>query len=390
LDDYRWLVSDDAKTYLEDAAEHNGSLVRVTLGLRKQLGAARTHLVIAQTELRRRASVKFGHASRMFFTRQLLEQATDEQIAGYKASRLAEGESVVDLCCGIGGDLLGLARRGPAAAVDKDPLALLLAEANCKANGLRVDPFCEADASDWDVRRSQAWHLDPDRRPGGSRTTRTESQDPDSAAIDQLLSANPNGVVKLAPAARAQENWTQRAEREWIGNRRECRQQLLWFDTLARYPGQHVATVFTSEGSPHAVYGSPSNPAEVASHLGRYVFEPHAAVLAARLAGQLSDRYKLPCVSPSIPYLTGDQEVHDPAMSCFEILEEVPLDMKYIRQAVRSRGIGNLEVKKRGVRVDPEDLRRQIHPRGEASGTLIVLPVRKQPVALLSRRVLSP
>ena len=45
-----------------------------------------------------------------FFTPVGWEQATDELIAAYKASRFPADGPVADLCCGIGGDLLVLAR----------------------------------------------------------------------------------------------------------------------------------------------------------------------------------------------------------------------------------------------------------------------------------------
>jgi hypothetical protein len=70
-----------------EAEDDPDSLLKTTVALRRDLGTARTHLVIAQIQLRRRAKAKFSQAERMFFTRQLLEQATDEQISTYKATR---------------------------------------------------------------------------------------------------------------------------------------------------------------------------------------------------------------------------------------------------------------------------------------------------------------
>jgi hypothetical protein len=173
-----------------------------------------------------------------------------------------------------------------------------------------------------------------------------------------------------------------------VASRRECRQQILWFDPLARFPDEHVATMVVGGSErPHSLHGRPGYPKEVAGQLGRYIYEPHAAVLAAHLTGVLAERHGLPSVSAGIPYLTSDQTMADPALACFEVQETLPLDLKQIRAAIRSRGVGNLEIKKRGVRVDPEDLRRQINPRGDESATLIVVPVKKRPRALLTHRV---
>ena len=386
------MVSPNAHPFLNIAADTSrDSLVKTTLSLRKELGPPRTHLVIALTELRKRAKVKFRQAERMFFTRQLLEQATDEQIASHKAARIPSGEGAVDLCCGIGGDLLAMANRGPVQGVDRDPVAALLAEANCRALNIENVTVELADVNGMGVEKFGAWHLDPDRRVEGKRSIRVENHDPGIDTIQQFLLENRKAAIKLAPGTRIPEQWADAAEVEWIGNRGECRQQMVWFDELARYPGQRAATVFAPGAtSPYTIHGLPVKNLPVAPALGRYVYEPHAAVLAAHLTGILSERYNLPCVSPKIPYLTSDTLVSDPALACFEVEEVLPVDPKYLRSAVRDRKIGTLEVKKRGVRIDPEEVRRQINPRGEGSATLIIVPVNKKVSGLLTRRVVDP
>ena len=66
----------------------------------------------------------------MFFTDRALQQATDELLADYKARRFPAQRAVIDLGCGIGGDLLAIAQRGPTLGVDNDPILALLAAAN--------------------------------------------------------------------------------------------------------------------------------------------------------------------------------------------------------------------------------------------------------------------
>jgi SAM-dependent methyltransferase len=391
IDEYQWLVSPAAEHWLEiAAAADEKSLVRTTLSLRKDLGTTRTHLVVAQAELRRRASVKFPNARRMFFTRQLLEQATDAQVASYKAQRWLALERVADLCCGIGGDLMALAHRGPVVGVDRDPVAVVLAAANCRLAGLAGVEVRREEVCDQNVADYAAWHMDPDRRVEGKRRTRVECHDPDLDAIERLLARNEHAAVKLAPAARLPERWIEAAELEWIGNRGECRQQMVWFQRLARQPGKRSATVFVAGATdPRTIHGDPGLDPDVAESLGRYVFEPHAAVLAADLTGVLAEQHVLQCVSPGIPYLTGDRIVTDMALTCFEVLEVLPLDPKHLREAIRQRAIGHLEVKKRGVKIDPDEVRRQINPRGDNQATLIIAPIKKKVAAILAQRVSS-
>ena len=74
---------------------------------------------MTMAELRVGATEKFGEAaSRMYFTKDGLEQSTRAEVAAHRAARvaLAGPSSVLDLGCGIGGDLVALARRGVTAA----------------------------------------------------------------------------------------------------------------------------------------------------------------------------------------------------------------------------------------------------------------------------------
>jgi len=163
LDDYRWLVSPAAEPWL--ATELDNPL-RLLSRLRKDLSADRAHLIADQIDLRRRAREKFRLADRMFFTRKGLEQATDDQLAAYKASRFPANEHTIDLCCGIGGDFLGFCARGPTFGVDRDEVLSLLASTNADVYGYSGDSYSAvaADITNLEI-PTGSWHCDPDRRP---------------------------------------------------------------------------------------------------------------------------------------------------------------------------------------------------------------------------------
>ena len=49
--------------------------------------------------------------------------------------------------------------------------------------------------------------------------------------------------------------------------------------------------------------------------------------------------------------------------------------------------IGQLEIKKRGVDIDPEKLRRELKLRGDNAATLLITRVAGRPTAILAQRV---
>jgi hypothetical protein len=390
LDDFRWLVSSDAVPWLEKAAQtadDPDSLLKTTVALRRDLGRARSHLAIALIQLRRRGRVKFSQADRMFFTRQLLEQATDEQIGAYKAARYPEQGELLDLCCGIGGDLISLARRSVTRGVDCDEIAALLAAANCESLGLTSTSIHVEDAQQIPITDYAAWHLDPDRRPEGHRTTRLASHEPDLPTVERLLAANRQGAIKLAPACNVPEHWRGEAELEWIGNRGECRQLVAWFGNLARYPGQRTATVL-SNGAAEAcsIRGAEHVKIPLAEQVGRYVFEPHSAVLAADLTGVLAAEYGLQAIAPDIAYLTSDEAVDSPILTRFEVSETMPFNFRRLRTHLRQLGIGRLEIKKRGVRLNPEQVHSELALVGDGAATMLLMPMGKKVLAILCQR----
>jgi hypothetical protein len=233
-----------------------------------------------------------------------------------------------------------------------------------------------------------AWHIDPDRRPGGRRTTRPEFHEPGIDAIEQLLAGAPTAAIKLAPATDVPSHWADGAELEWIGERRECKQLVAWFGNLARHPGQHAATILSDDDSaPVTVVGAPNQTVPRANQIGCYVFEPHATVLAARLVGVLAAKYDLASVSADRGYLTGDQRVRAPALTAFEVMDAVPLDLKRLKAALRERRVGRLEIKKRGIDVDPEAIRRQLSVPGEEQRVLLLTRFRGRGLAIIGRRV---
>jgi len=398
LADFEWLTGDEAGGLLADLAESKDELHTTIARLRARLSQTRAHLLVEQVELRRRAAAKFTQAARMFFTRTGLEQATDEWIAAYKASRFTTQRPAssstpgvfADLCCGIGGDLASLTKQASTIGIDRDPVSTLFAAANTGATIHTID------VADFDLTSPSsvnAWHIDPDRRATGRRTTSIDWFQPDLATIETLLARAPHAAIKLAPATRPPTDWLQRCELEWISRDGECKQLVAWHGNLALSPHQHRATILASTPAarglaPRSLTGSPNQSITITGTPDRYVFDMDPAVSAARLTGALAVEHNLSALAAGPTYLTGPRAITtDSALRCFEVEELLPVRVRTLAPALRERNIGQLEIKKRGVDVDPEALRRGLKLRGTNAATLLITPIAGRPTAILAERI---
>ena len=115
------------------------------------------------------------------------------------------------------------------------------------------------------------------------------------------------------------------------------------------------------------VEGEPRESAELAdcaNQVRRFVYEPDPAVIAAGLTGQLALEHRLAFVDRATVYLTGDQAIEDAALARFEVTDVLPMDRRQLGALFAGRGVGRLEIKKRGCSIEPEVLRKQLKLAG--------------------------
>ncbi len=121
--------------------------------------------------------------------------------------------------------------------------------------------------------------------------------------------------------------------------------------------------------------------------LGAFVHEPDGAVIRARLIGEVARTLEAGMLGEQIAYLTSDAALTSPFVASFRVREVLPAETRALSRALRERGIGRLEIKKRGVDIDPATLRTALKLRGEGSATLILTRVGSKRLAILADRV---
>lgn len=391
--DVTWLLEAEAASWLEKLDEWQTLPVHQQISrLRKHLSAHKTHLLLEQLDLRKRAAAKFENADQMLFTKVGFEQATDQWIASYKAKRFDGFQTVADLCCGIGGDAVGLARVCKQIdvvdrAVDLIALATHNARVVLGADARSATFRCD-DVKNLDLANYHAWHIDPDRRPAGRRTIRTELQEPTDEQIDQICIKQPNGAVKLAPGADAPDSWQGDGELEWISHLGECRQQVAWLGELAAEPGLRRATILKprSAEQPISIVGRVCTP-PYQRHLQQFLYEPDPAVLAADLVGHLAETHSLRTFASTSGYLTSDNLIEEPSVARFEVLDTLPMSVKQLTSYLQQRSIGRLEIKVRAADVRPEELRKQLKLHGDNQAVLLITRCDKKRLAIVGRRI---
>lgn len=404
-DDYFWLMSESAERLLRQAMDSfrlHENVVRIARLLRQEISNNRAAIVMEQAQLRLRASSKFPNADVMFFTKRGLEQATGRSLAWYKAEQFAQCENVADVCCGIGGDLIALHHRtgsvdSRTTGVDADELTARFAQRNLQVCSSNSDCHGEVLVKDFEaipLEDIDGLHADPDRRGKAAnfqRTVHGSRFEPSLSVIFERTSHIDLVAIKVAPATPAARDWPEAIEREWIGDRRECKQQMIWCgDQVARI-GHRTATCVDKTGTATR-FSVPESKVDLrlplAKSIGEYVHEPHPTVLAAKLGHVLGRNMELRPLATDVAYMTGTK-VELPLMQSFQVIDVLPLHLKKAAAALRSMDIGTLEVKRRGVEQVAGDQFLKLKLSGSGQATVILTRLNRKRIAIIAKRVSS-
>ncbi|GMU51639.1 MAG: methyltransferase [Candidatus Xenobia bacterium] len=345
--------------------------------LRRQFGE-RARWLMTQAELRRLARTKFSRAESLFFEREALEQASSEALAEHRAERLdrlAPPGPVLDLGCGIGGDLLALAARREVVAYERDPHRAELARANLRALGLNATVHTGEFPTDL---KAAAAFCDPARRRNGRRLLDPEQGDPPLSSLRALRVGLL--AVKVAPGL---ESVPEGLGMELVGLPGECREAVLWSDC----PGRRWGSFLDDRGWLELTSG-PDPEATGRLDPGAYLYDPEPTAVRARALGSLAEELEARPFDPQVAYLVGPHARQHRLAACFELLEVLPFSLKRVQAAVRAAGWSRLEIKKRGHALTPEELRRKLRLADSGGeGTLILTRQGDRPLALLARRI---
>ncbi|MFJ2114484.1 SAM-dependent methyltransferase [Streptomyces sp. NPDC087850] len=394
------LLSAEGQTLLAELRDHDpaGELA-VATRLRRDHPAELVSAALTQARLRQRAVAKFGarDAYRMYFTPNGVEQATRSTVAAYRAARFRglvadPAAGVTDLCCGIGGDAIELARAGFAVtAVDLDAPTCEIALTNLRVLAPDAPPatVVRADVLEYDTTGAPALFIDPARRGGRGRIFHPEAYSPPlSWAIEAVRRAGA-GAVKIAPGI-PHELVPDDFEAEWISDGGDVKEAVLWHHAAGRadghpgavVPGTRRATLLPTTNGLTTLTGR-GLPDPPVRPTGRFLYEPDGAVIRAHLVAEVAEELNGGLIDETIAYITSDEARPTPYATAYEITDELPFNLKKLKALLREREVGVLTVKKRGSAVEPEELRRRMKLKGPNTATVFLTRTAGAPAMLI-------
>jgi hypothetical protein len=379
------LISPQGQALLAEVGDidSKADLVKIVSKLRgKGHSAELVATVLTQLKLRRRAKAKFGEfAEGMFFTEEGLEQASRLKVASLHAGRFRSAglNHIADLGCGIGAESLVFAGLDlDVSAFELDEVTAAIATYNlARFENVKVE---QADVTKIDLEPYDGLFIDPARRDLKDSKTNINKRKYDindfSPSFDYVIEASSKKptIVKLGPGL-DHKDIPDDAEAVWVSDDGDLVELTLYFGKVKRPAIKRAALLLTPTGT-HEITSTSSQRLDAPlSELGKYIYEPDAAVIRSHLVGDLAIELGLNIFSNEIAYLSGDEQISSPWLRGYEVIENLVFDRKKLKAYLREKKIGTLEIKKRGADITPEQLRRELDPKGPESATLIVTRV---------------
>ena len=384
----RALGSPDGQAVLRSLPPYDESRVlRLQTELRREGHSPEfVAAVLTQQRLRARAVAKFGEfAGDMLYTADGLEQASRLEVAATHAGRFynASLATVHDLGCGIGSDAVAMSALGVTVhGVDLDPVTAAVADINLRPwpdSRARQGMAEEFEAPRDPLRARVGVWLDPARRVPGhigrhgriKRVFRLDEIRPTWDFVLQVATAVPATGAKLSPVDAARRHPARHRGAVDLVRRRGAR--------VRRVVGSPRPAAGAQRPHPRARgprrsrstrrWPSPTHRWPAACRRwGRGSTSPTGRSPRRGCSGRSRRRPWAPRSTAGLGYVVSEAEVDVPFARRYAVREVMPFSTKVLRSWLAQHGVTGLTIKKRGVRLDDDELRRQLRIGRKAGG----------------------
>lgn len=325
--------------------------------------------MLSQIKLQKHNLSKIPISQELLFTEQGAQQASSWRLAKYHATKFKAFNKIADLCCGIGVDLINIAKgKEQAYAIDLDADTLKIAKYNCKSQNLNNIKFILGKAEKFN-QQVDVIFIDPDRRPGSNRRIAPEDYSPPFSKIMELRSICTNIAVKLSPAIDYKRlNLPIDSTLEFVSENGTLKEILLCMGDLATENCERKAILL-----PTTLTLQNSNTKTKITEIQKYLFEPDPAIIRAGLVQEMGNRIGYNLIDSKLALLTGSHISQSDFGKIFEVEEIMKFDLKKVRKYVRENEIGELIIKTRGFPESVERFRKKIKLKGKKSVVMFIL-----------------
>jgi hypothetical protein len=116
---------------------------------------------------------------------------------------------------------------------------------------------------------------------------------------------------------------------------------------------------------------------------GRYLLDPSPAVTRAGAVADLAAALGAWQIDRKIAFLSADHPLPTPFGRCLQIEASMPFALKSLAAELRRLDIGAIDIRRRGLAGDVDDLRRRLRPTGTRRATVVLTRVDDKPWALI-------
>ncbi|HWR00458.1 MAG TPA: hypothetical protein VN371_01235 [Chlorobaculum sp.] len=331
-----------------------------------------------QIACRQKAAGKLPSLSQypLLYTRLGLEQASGERAAEWKAG-LMSGHRIIDLTGGLGIDTIFFARRfAEVVSCERDEVLAALAACNRRAIGVTnvqsivgdsvriLDGFSD-DFFDWVF-------VDPARREQGGRSVGLEATSPDVVGLhDLMLRKAPRVCVKASPALETsglEKKLPALSSIVVVSVEGECKEILLMLDRSHLAGSRPTVRAVCLDAGAFEIASPAGGEQErlVSPSPGSWLYEPDAAIIKARLSGELARNLDLGFLNHTVDYLTSNSLVEPFPGRSFRVEECLPFKPKSFMSELERRGISKASIQRRDFPLSVEELRKK-YRLGESS-----------------------
>ncbi len=388
LDDLAFLTSAEGERVLnrlagEDLSDEN--TLKLITSLRRELSVTQAAAALEQAQLRRKAVRKFGDdASKMYFTREALEQASDPLACRYRTLEVFPSQYIVDSCCSIGADSIAFAQAGAdVLGLDIDPVRIAMARLNAEAVGVKAR-FEVADVREG-IPEADLIFFDPGRRDtNGKRIFDVERYEPPLSTIRGWQAGRI--TVKLSPGVELAQLQAYPGLVGFISVNGELKEALLQYDPYIGRTDSYLAVLLSGSADAPDIWEKLNSDNKAAAPISEpkgWLVEPDPAIIRAGLVADLAVEIGGAQLDPEIAYITTEEKPDTVWARAWKIIDWMPFNVKKLRAYLRERNVGTVTVKKRGTAVTPEELIAKLKLNGNGSRTIVLTRCRGEQVMLI-------